>query len=1094
VKTFHVLRSLGLISLFVCMSFSAFSQKLDTDKLKNIKARSIGPAGMSGRVTAIDAVVRNPDIIYIGTASGGVWKSTSGGTVWEPIFDDQKLVNIGALAITQSNPDIIWVGTGEGNPRNSLNLGAGIYRSPDAGKTWEFRGLEKTRNIHRIIIDPRDENTIYAGVEGNPWAEHPERGVYKTTDGGSNWQKILYIDEKTGVADLVMDPANPNKLICAMWEHRRWPWFFESGGPGSGIHVSVDGGKTWKKRTDKDGLPEGELGRIGLAIAPTNPSIVYAIIEAKKNALYKSTDGGSKWEKVSDGDDIGNRPFYYFDIYVDTKNENRLYTIYSRIGVSDDGGKSFRTIANEIHSDHHAFWIHPDDPSYIIEGNDGGMAISRDRGETWRYIKNLPLGQPYHVRVDNDIPYNVYGGMQDNGSWKGPGYVWRSGGIRNEYWQEVMFGDGFDVVPDPDDSRWGYAMSQGGNVGRYDSETGLSYSIKPVAPDMDTKLRFHWNAAIAQDPFDNATIYYGSQFVHKSTDKGLTWKIISTDLTTNDPEKQKQAESGGLTLDVTGAENHTTIIALAVSPIEEDIIWAGTDDGNVQLSRDGGQAWTNYASKLSGLPANSWIPQIWPSAHNAGEAWVVANNYRMGDFTPYAYHTKDFGKTWARVADENKVYGYALCILQDPVEPRLVFLGTEHGLYISIDGGSSWVQWKHGFPSVSTMDMDIQEREADLVIATFGRAFYVLDDIRPLREIAGTGGAAIEGNFAVFEPPVAINVLGYHQPPGVHFPGDATYQGDNKQRGGMISYYLNPELIKDRKTQASTRPGRPGQGSGGHPAGMTGRPSDTGGEQEQRKGNQWDSVTVNIYDGDELIRTLKYQTQAGVNRIYWGLRSKGVRYPSPYGRRGGFGGRGGSAEPAGVDVLPGEYKVVMSCGDEKDSTMITVQYDPRIEVDFEGLKASNAMYAELNKKAELIQKASGRLNESKAICDQIMADVRSKKDPDLRKVMQQTRAVQDSITSISEFIMGKKNDSQGITDRDMNALVMHLFMASRYIQSRPSGPTATEELLVQNVDILVNKAISRVNAFYEEIWPPYRELIENTDFKLFKDYKPLQLN
>ena len=753
----------------------ATGQQLDVDKLKEMKARSIGPAGMSGRVTAIDAVVSNPDIIYIGTASGGAWKSESGGISWEPVFDKEKLINIGALAITQSNPDVIWVGTGEGNPRNSLNLGAGIYKSLDGGNSWEMKGLENTRNIHRIIIDPRDENTVYVGAIGNPWWEHPERGVFKTTDGGKTWEKILFVDEKTGAADLVMDPQNPNKLMAAMWEHRRWPWFFKSGGPGSGLYITVNGGKTWNKRTDKDGLPKGELGRMGLAIAPSNPKIVYALVESKKNALYRSVDGGQKWKKVSDKNDIGNRPFYYFELYVDSKNENRLYTLYSRIGMSEDGGKSFRQIASNIHSDHHALWIHPEDPNLIIEGNDGGMAISRNRGKTWHFMENLPLGQWYHIRVDNEMPYNVYGGLQDNGSWRGPAYVWRSGGIRNEYWQEVMFGDGFDVMPDPDDARYGYAMSQGGNVGRYDYKTGASYSVKPTAPDLDTKLRFHWNAAIEQDPYDNSTIYFGSQFLHKSADKGLTWEIISPDLTTNDPEKQTYGKSGGLTLDVTGAENHTTILAIAVSPVEKGVIWVGTDDGNVQLTRDGGKNWINVSSNLPDLPAGCWIPQIQPSVYSAGEAWVVANNYRMGDFNPYAYHTKDYGASWESIADGGDVNGYALSVLQDPVEPKLVFFGTEHGLWVSIDNAGTWTQWKHGYPSVSTMDMVIQEREADLVLGTFGRAVFILDDIRPLREIARTGGEVIQKKFKVFDPPEAILLRGYQQPAGNHFAGDATY-------------------------------------------------------------------------------------------------------------------------------------------------------------------------------------------------------------------------------------------------------------------------------------------------------------------------------
>ena len=1062
----------------------ATGQQLDVDKLKEMKARSIGPAGMSGRVTAIDAVVSDPDIIYIGTASGGVWKSESGGISWEPLFDKEKLINIGALAITQSNPDVIWVGTGEGNPRNSLNLGAGIYKSLDGGNSWEMMGLENTRNIHRIIIDPRDENTVYVGAIGNPWWEHPERGVFKTTNGGRTWEKILFVDEKTGAADLVMDPQNPNKLMAAMWEHRRWPWFFKSGGPGSGLYVTVDGGKTWKMRTDKDGLPKGELGRMGLAIAPSNPKIVYALIESEKNALYRSDDGGQKWKKVSEKGDIGNRPFYYFELYVDTKNENRLYTLYSRIGMSEDGGKSFQEIASNIHSDHHAFWIHPEDPNLIIEGNDGGMAISRNRGKTWHFMENLPLGQWYHIRVDNEMPYNVYGGLQDNGSWRGPAYVWRSGGIRNEYWQEVMFGDGFDVMPDPDDPRYGYAMSQGGNVGRYDYETGASYSIKPTAPDIETKLRFHWNAAIEQDPFDNSTIYFGSQFLHRSTDKGLTWEIISPDLTTNDPEKQTYVKSGGLTLDVTGAENHTTILAIAVSPVEKSVLWVGTDDGNVQVTRDGGENWTNVSSNLPGLPAGSWIPQVQPSVYSAGEAWVVANNYRMGDFNPYAYHTRDYGASWERIADGDRVKGYALSVLQDPVEPNLVFLGTEHGLWVSIDNAITWTQWKHGYPSVSTMDMVIQEREADLVLGTFGRAVYVLDDIRPLREIARTGGEVLQQKFKVFDPPEAILMTGYQQPAGNHFPGDASYEGENKATGGILTYYLK-EQEKENVEKANPKEGNI-EKKGNRNRSI---------QAEDKKKPVYDSIKLQAYDGDELIRTLVYKAEPGLNKVTWRLRKKGVRFPNPwaarYGGRGRSGSRGG--EPAGYTVMPGEYKIVMSCDDQKDSAMIKVSFDPRIEVDLKALEANEAMYNELSRKAEALSVATSRLTESKVVLTRVSGQVKGKTDPDLKEVGKQTKAVQDSLNIIWEYINGKVEKQQGISGFNQPTAATKLYEASRYIQSRPAGPTATEERLMEQADKMVGKALDMCNTFYLDVWLEYRELIENTDFKWFKDYEPIEM-
>lgn len=588
-KKFKSMKRL-LLSFFSLWMTALMAQDFSPQWMKNTPLRNIGPGGMSGRITAIDVIQSSPEVMYIGTASGGVWKSTSGGIDWKPIFDDQITASVGALAIQQSNPDVIWVGTGEGNPRNSLNGGYGIYKSLDAGKTWQSMGLEKTRHIHRIVIDPTQPNTVYVAAIGSPWGEHAERGIYKTTNGGKTWRKILYQNPKTGAADLIMDPSNPNKLIAALWEHKRDPWFFNSGGPGSGIFISLDGGENWKRKTSEDGLPKGDLGRIGLAIANNKPNIVYALVEAKKNALYKSTDGGDKWEKVNDKNDIGNRPFYYSDIRVDPTNENRLYSIFTYVNVSEDGGKNFRQlmpaygVSNGVHPDHHAWWIHPENGDFMIDGNDGGLNITHDGGKTWRFVGNIPVAQFYHISVDNEIPYNVYGGMQDNGSWRGPAYTWRVQGIRNSYWQEIAFGDGFDVVPDLDDSRYGYAMSQQGYVSRYDWKTGNNYSVRPTHPDPAVQLRFNWNAAIGQDQFDNSTVYFGSQFVHKSTDKGLTWEIISPDLTTNDPEKQKQGDSGGLTLDATGAENHCTLLVIEPSSLDKNLLWVASDDGRVHLT------------------------------------------------------------------------------------------------------------------------------------------------------------------------------------------------------------------------------------------------------------------------------------------------------------------------------------------------------------------------------------------------------------------------------------------------------------------------------------------------------------------------------
>ena len=655
--------------------------QIDPELLSTMKARSIGPAGMSGRVAAIDVVHRDPNVIWVGAATGGVWKSLNAGLNFEPVFDDQPVAAIGAVSIFQPSPDVVWIGTGEGNPRNSASVGNGVYRTLDGGETWSYLGLDKTERIHRILLDPNDRDTAYVAALGTTWGENPERGVYKTTDGGANWTKILYIDERTGAADLVMDPSNPNKLFAAMWDHRRWAHFFRSGGPGSGLHVTHDGGETWTKLTSEAGLPKGELGRIGLAFAPSNPRIVYALVEAKKNVLLRSDDGGVKWRTVNREDNVANRPFYYADLRVDPERPNRIYNLASTVTMSEDGGKSFSTISRGVHPDHHELWINPADPRHLINGNDGGLAISNDRGKTWRFVFNLPLAQFYHIDVDMDVPYNVYGGLQDNGSWRGPSSVWENGGIRNHHWEEVGFGDGFRTLPDPTDSTTGYAMSQQGYVHRWTLDTGERRGIRP-APHDDTPLRFNWNAAIAIDPFDPATIYFGSQFVHRSADRGLTWEVLSEDLTTNNPEWQKQDESGGLTLDVTGAENFTSIVTISPSPVTQGVVWAGTDDGRIHVSRDAGRSWTSVENNVPGVPANTWVPHIEPSRFDAGTAFVVFDDHRRSNWKTYVYKTTDYGTTWKSLG-RDPLRGYALSLAQDTVNRDLLFLGTEFGLWVT---------------------------------------------------------------------------------------------------------------------------------------------------------------------------------------------------------------------------------------------------------------------------------------------------------------------------------------------------------------------------------------------------------------------------
>lgn len=1049
---------IGTMWLLLAPLQMATAQKLDMSRFEGMKARSIGPAGMSGRVTAIDVVLRNPDIIYVGTASGGVWKSMSGGIAWEPVFDTMAVAAIGAVAVDQRNPDVVWVGTGEGNPRNSQNSGNGVYKSLDGGRTWMHLGLDNTRNIHRLIIDPFNPDVVYVGAQGAAWGDNPERGVFKTTDGGKTWTRILYVNDRTGIADLVMDPSNPNKLIAAMWEYRRWPWFFHSGGSGSGIHVTFDGGRTWTKRTDKDGLPSGELGRMGVAIARSSPNVVYALIEAKKNALYRSEDGGFSWKIVSEKN-IGNRPFYYAEIHVDPKNENRIYNLYSLVSMSEDGGKTFETLIPfwRVHPDHHAWWIHPDDPNFIIDGNDGGLAISRDRGKTWRFVENLPLAQFYHINVDMDVPYNVYGGMQDNGSWRGPSAVWREGGIRNAYWEEVAFGDGFDVVPDRSSSRSGYAMSQGGYLYRYDLETGETKLIRPIHPE-GLLLRFNWNAGLAHDPFSATTIYYGSQFLHKSTDRGDSWQMISPDLTTNDTSKQRQLESGGLTYDVTAAENHTTIIAIAPSPVQAGVIWVGTDDGNVQLTRDAGRSWSNVGRNVKGVPESTWVPQIHASAHSAAQAFVVFDNHRRNDWTPYVYHTTDFGKTWRRIADEKKVWGYALSVVQDPVEPRLLFLGTESHLYVSMDAGATWNKWTNGYPTVPTMDMVIHPRDHDLVIGTFGRAAYVLDDIRPLRAMAREGMQLLDRPLKLFDVPDAF-LVGYRRAAGTRFAGEAEFAGDNRPYGALISYHVRIDTATPVRNKAKDK------------------------ADSSVAAN--DSVTIEILNTrGEVIRTLRHKAKDGINRTSWGLEQKGERWPSQEKPEPG------AAEPGGPRVLPGDYVVRLTFGKHVDSAMVRVRPDPRrLETD-EDMRQRQMLAQTLLGRVRLATEAVDRLREARKTIEQISAVAKEREDDAAKKVKEIGKGLQDSIKAMTEKI--NQREVQGIRS-DPRLVGSRLSLASWYLGSASDVPGEAERLAVRHAEDALRSALDEINRFFASQWREYQSAVEAAELSFFTDIKPLKM-
>ena len=943
------------------------------------------------------------------------------------------------------------MGTGEGNPRNSLNTGNGIYKSLDGGKSWTKMGLENTKTIHRIIIHRDNPDIVFVAALGSPWGPNPDRGVFKTNDGGKSWKKVLYVNDLTGAADMVTDPTNPNKLFVAMWEHKRDPWFFSSGGKGSGLYISYDAGESFKKVTDVDGLPKGDLGRIGIAVAPGKPNIVYALVEAKENGLYKSTDGGKKWTLVS-AKNIGDRPFYYAELYVDPKNENRIFNVFTYITMSEDGGKTFRNIAdygNDVHPDHHAFWIHPDDSSFLIDGNDGGLTISRDGGANWYFAGNIPVGQFYHVNVDKDFPYNVYGGMQDNGSWVGPSSVLKRGGIRNNDYQELYFGDGFDVVPYPKDSRYGYAMSQGGNVGFYDRETGRTRFVQPNHPDHKVELRYNWNAAIAQDPFSDCGVYFGSQFLHFSDDCGETWIIKSPDLTTNDTSKQKADKSGGLTMDATNAENHTTIIAIAPSPVNKNVIWVGTDDGNVQLTTDGGKNWINHNKNLKGLPLASWVPQIHVSDKNEGEAWVVANNYRRNDYSAYVYHTTDFGKTWTRVADDTQIKGFVLSIVQDHKEPNLMFLGTDAGLYVSFDKGKKWNHWNKGLPQVQVNDMKIHPVEDDLVLGTFGRAFYVLDDINPLRELASKGTDILNADFDVMCTAPGY-LVSYRSVDGVRFAGQGEFKGENRSYDRVGLNVWKKPVEKKEGEKAETKDEKPSRAK----------------------------ITITDSNG-KVVRTLRRRMEDGLNRLSWGLENEGQRFPSR------MEPKEDDDLPGGGNVRPGIYKAVIEFNNKKDSVMVEVKADPRTTTsnsDAEAIENIQKQHAEMVKQAKSSYDKIVDARKSIAIVEKLLENQPDSIKKQYRELHKNLNSKLDSLSNL--FI--EPENVKGI-QRNPDQLSSVLFGALNYVRSSWNAPKGNAMLAMEKAKVMTVSVTGAVSDFINKDWKEYKEKAKNLEVRIFKE-------
>lgn len=1031
-----------------------------------LDARSIGPAGTSGRVAAIAVSPIDDRIIYVGAATGGLWKSVDGGYTWKAIMDTVAVNSIGAVEVSAAAPHVVWAGTGEANARNSMGVGRGVWKSLDGGDSWTHVGLERSEHIEAILAHPRDPKVAWVSAMGPAWSDGEDRGIFKTTDGGATWRKVLYVDETTGGFELVLDPSNPEHLLASTWEFRREPWFMNSGGEGSGIWKSWDGGETWARLTEKDGLPAGILGRVGLAFATNDPNVVYALVEAKKSALLRSSDGGDSWTSVNTEPNVNDRAFYYSRIYVDPTNENRVYRVSGDLSRSDDGGRTFRVIApfSLVHVDHHGFWTHPDGRT-IISGNDGGVFISRDRGGSWRFVENLPLSQFYHISVDNEVPYNVYGGLQDNGSWRGPSQVWETPSfagshINNRHWETIGFGDGFAALVDPTDANLGYSMSQGGSLQRFDLRTGAWHNIRPTPPEDGVELRFNWNAGIALDPFDPEVVYYGSQFLHRSPDRGENWEVISPDLTTNDPEKQRQEESGGLTLDVTAAENHTTTLTIAPSPVERGVIWVGTDDGNVQVTRDGGASWTNAVENIRGVPAHTWAPHVEASKHVAGRAYVVFDGHRYGDWTPYVFRTDDYGGSWTALSP-GQIDGYLHVIEEDPEEPDLLFLGSEFGLYISLDGGSNWKKFTHGgYPAgAPTRALMVHPREHDLVIGTHGRGAWIIDDIRPLRAVAADP-SVLEGDLHLFPVPDAIqHTRGLSGPH--YFPGSTAFQGENRPYGALLSYLVSDSLADAVKDQA---------GDDG-PAGPQGFEAFFGGGGSQGRG----PAKIEILQADSVIRTLKGPAKAGVNRTVWGLQRKGI--PA-------LDAKEDAPEPAGPEIIPGAYAVRITVGEHTAEGRVEVRPDPRAPQSVTLVEANLEVYWEGQKKMEELRAAIRRLEDSKKVFDFYGTRIADWRDADAA-VRDSLKARTDTVKAHADGLLGRlRLDPQLPGIRADSSVTSRLGQAVGEATGTPYAPSAGRRAQLAWAMEAADKILTEIETFYAREVPEYRDALREAGFDL----------
>ncbi len=973
--------------------------------VNNLKWRNIGPAIMGGRIDDFAVVEDNPYIIYCGTASGGLWKTTNNGITWEPIFDKQPTSTIGDVTVAPSNPEIVWVGTGEANNRQSSSWGNGVYKSNDGGKTWMHMGLEDTHHIGRIVIDPDNPNIVYVAAVGHLWGANKQRGLFKTTDGGKTWTNVLFVDRNTGCIDVAIDPQNTNILYAAMYQRRRRGWGFIGGGPGSGLYKTTDGGNSWKKLTK--GLPEGDMGRIGIDIYRKDPNIVYAIIESKKGGVFRSEDKGETWTKMSS---TNPRPMYYSQIRIDPNNDQRIWVLGARMYTSFDGGKTFKTnVVSRVHGDHHALWINPANSNHMVLGSDGGIYFSYDRGKTWDFVNTIPIGQFYEIGYDMKKPYNIYGGLQDNGSWGGPSSTKYRIGITNADWFRVGGGDGFYARVDPNDPNILYVESQNGYLQRMNLYTKETKSIRPEPENEKERYRFNWNSPLIISPHNSSTIYYGGNKLFKSTDRGDTW-TASPDLTTQQDRTKLRImgmlpDTNKLSLN-DGIAFYGDITTISESPVREGILWVGTDDGNLQLSKDGGVTWTNLINRIVGVPKYTYVSRVVASHFDEARAYVTFDGHRNDDFRPYVYVTDDFGKTWKSIANNLPYGGIVNVIREHPKNPDLLFVGTERGAYFSIDRGNSWVKFEN-LPIVPVDDIAIHPRENDLIFGTHGRSIFVLDDITPLEQLSKD---VLNSEFCLFKVRPAERFQYYNHKGST---GHKMFIAPNPPFGALITYYLNCEL--DKK----------------------------------------DKVSITILDKDgKKVRRLQGTKKKGFNRINWDLRYESAMRP----QRPSTAQRAGQRRftRPGPFVVPGEYTVKLTVKGKSQTTPVKVEMDPRIKITQQDLIAQRDAALKLDKLSAKGSIAGRKIqNIQKQITD-LKKYLKTVKNLD-KTITADIDSLEKKLTDIRTRLMGARGR------RDITPVIRRIQMLYSSITRYTAAPSAKQIEKINKYSDMLSKILDELN-------------------------------